>query len=892
MRRSALLILSLCVAVVGCDKAEDPETSTLVGAVSLFDPTAVNPSLCGAPAIPFPNNALFASGTSATGLTTDTTLNIPSSASTALAANLTDGWSTTASAFFDVIGLVDAASAAAGVVILETDSDPATAGAQPAIMQVGVDYTLQPSIAMGQASGTGGNCALDTFFPPVIPTNPGNARFLPIAQQRTRILIEPLRPLNPSTTYIVAVTRDLLSAQGAPVTPNEFFPIVNSANPICDRAGTNADLIDCSDPAAPADAAARFNAPVLNIMTAPTLDPTSGTPVNGPTAAAIRLTTLETLRANLQRPTMAAFESLGNPLLTTPITDDDLVIMWSFTTQSIGATMATLNAVQTAKAFTIANAGVDTGDLGLADTADIFVGTFDDVPYYLDDASGVNDAASQTGFWLNNGTVTGIGSGGFVPWTPLADYGTGAGVTPAPCTLGGATPFNWVAPVSTTNCHRIPTSRSLEDLPVIITVPKTAKPGSGWPVVIFQHGITGNRTQMLGIGPTLASAGFVTIAIDLPLHGVAPGGNFYAGAGAERTFDLDISAAAAGNACLSAPAGDGQTDPSGTCFINLASLITSRDNLRQAAADLIHLAKSMGATGLDFDGGGNDINTAQIHFAGISLGSIVGTTMLGVNTDVQAASLSVPGGGLGKLLDASATFGPVIASGLAGSAFSGAGTLGVASPFEGTDTFETFVRFAQHLVDPGDPINYAAAANANHPIHMSEVIGDTVVPNSALTTCPAAAALPPGVGATAADNTLAATRDAACDAGARLVGGNTATNAFCPDVVTISATKLCTNSAAQDETLHSGFLSGTEPLFGQMGLDVIGPIDPSTGDCVTDSDATELDVVVQYSVGNHGSLLNPAGGATNAAVTGEMQRQTASYLLSGGTDLDLPGTCP
>jgi hypothetical protein len=874
--RSVLVVLSLCLAVAGCDKAEDGVTSE-IGVISLFDPAAVNPSLCGAPAIPFPNNALFADGTQATGLTTDTTLNIPSAASTAVAANLTDGFSTTASIFTDVLGSVDLASTADGLIVLEAD-------ATPRILAPGIDYTVQSSTAMAQVSGTGG-CALDATV------NTGPAKFQPISQQRTRILIEPLKPLAASTTYIVAVTNDLRSSDGVRALANEFFPVVNSDVAICDRNNTNADpaILDCTNPAAPADAAARLNAPALTTMTAPYV--VNGVPVSGATAAAARLTTLETLRANLVRPTVTGmntlFAALGEPTLA----DEDLVVAWSFTTQSIGATMATLNAIQTAKSFTVSDSGLDTGNLGLTDSAHIWTGTLDAVPYYLDDASGPTDAASQTGFWLNNGAVTSTANGGFVPWTPLGNYDGDPNTpnTPAPCTTG-VPPFNWAAPVSTTNCHRIPTTRSTENLPVIITVPKTAKPVDGWPVVVFQHGITGNRTQMLALGPTLASAGFVTVAIDLPLHGVlgplSMSNPFYQ-SGNERHFELDV--ATGSGSCLSNPAGDGATDPSGTCFINLVSLITSRDNLRQAAADLIHLVKSLGDANLNFDGvAGNDIDTTQIHFAGISLGSIVGTTMLGVNTDVQAASIHVPGGGLGKLLDASATFGPVVAAGLA-SAGAATGSSGSGSPFEGTDTYETFVRFAQHLVDPGDPINYAVAANANHPIHMTEVIGDTVVPNSALSNCPDADELPLGIGGTpATNNTVEETREAACEAGMALVGAdpNVEAQADCDDETV--TTGVCTKTASQDETLLSGYLSGTEPLFAIMGLDVVGPITPPT-DCATASDGTELDVVVQFAVGSHGSLLSPAA---SAAATAEMQRQTTSYFLSGGTNLDLLCSCP
>src|SRR3546814_5166859 len=54
----------------------------------------------------------------------------------------------------------------------------------------------------------------------------------------------------------------------------------------------------------------------------------------------------------------------------------------------------------------------------------------------------------------------------------------------------------------------------------VLAINFLAMPADGWPVVIFQHGITGNRTQMIAIAPALAAAGFATVAIDLPLHGL------------------------------------------------------------------------------------------------------------------------------------------------------------------------------------------------------------------------------------------------------------------------------------------------------------------------------------------------------------------------------------
>ena len=89
----------------------------------------------------------------------------------------------------------------------------------------------------------------------------------------------------------------------------------------------------------------------------------------------------------------------------------------------------------------------------------------------------------------------------------------------------------------------MPVAQASLPIPLFVTVPNAgsgqAKPAAGWPVVIFQHGITRNRTDMLALAPTLAAAGFVTVAIDMPLHGL-PVGHPLRINGIERTFDFRI----------------------------------------------------------------------------------------------------------------------------------------------------------------------------------------------------------------------------------------------------------------------------------------------------------------------------------------------------------------
>ena len=857
MPNKSLLALSaalLSVALAGCDKAEDG-TDGSVGVYSLFDPVAANPSLCGGAAIPFPNNALFSG-------TTDATLNIPnpSAAPFVTAANLTDGFSTSASIFTDVLGAVDFGTANDSILIFEAD-------ASPRFLAAGTDFTVQPSIAMAQVSGTGpaaGACAA-TSFP---------ARFQPISQQRSRLLIEPLKPLNPSTTYIVAVTRALKSRDGVAATENEFFRIVNSDTKLCDLTGAESDvgLLDCTDPNAPAAAAAALGEPVLAALG---LAP--------PTTAVQKLTTLETLRRSLVRPTVTALKGAHQSIKGSALNDSDLVIAWSFTTQSTSSSLASLNttpvAVPRALGVAATNVNTNQANAALASYANIYAGTIS-LPYFLANAS--SPTAPLTTFWAPD---------------------TGAPVAVNPPALGGAVPCGALAPPSsTTICYPRPVLKTDETVPVMVTVPNASAPGNcggrgtvagsfssatcvapagGWPVVIFQHGITRNRSDMLALAPTLAAAGFVTVAIDLPLHGLVPAGSAATCGStstnafvtdAERTFGLDLVSNTTG-----APGADGIVDCSGTHFVNLSSLITSRDNLRQAASDLIHLAKSVNVLNFDGDTGTDEIAETQLRFAGQSLGAIVGTLFLGVNTDVAAASLHVPGGALGKLLDASASFGPRIAAGLAASFV-----------YEGTDTYETFVRFAQHVTDPGDPINYAAAANTNHAIHLVEVIADAVVPNSAGSTCPEADALPPlTVSASTID--AAGTAAASGAAGAALL-------ALCPPLTLPAAAPLAALTY-QDETVITGFLSGTDPLIRVMGLTNSKAMGSAPFAAQTAAGA-DTAVVFAPETAEHGTLLSPdssrvAGAdATFAAATCAMQKQTATFLASNGALLPIGGTCP
>ena len=185
----------------------------------------------------------------------------------------------------------------------------------------------------------------------------------------------------------------------------------------------------------------------------------------------------------------------------------------------------------------------------------------------------------------------------------------------------------------------------------------------------------------------------------MPLHGITDPTSPLYQAGAERTFDLDLV-----NNATGAAGPDGVIDPSGSYFINLTSLLTSRDNLREAAVDIVQLAKSL--PGLDLDGDTvADIDAARIHY----LGHLARQHRRhGRERDADPDGLRLPqraGRRRRDLLRDSQAFGPAINAGLAAKGLQ-----------PNTTLYEQFFRDAQTAVDAGDPLNYIAATVAARPV--------------------------------------------------------------------------------------------------------------------------------------------------------------------------------
>ena len=328
------------------------------------------------------------------------------------------------------------------------------------------------------------------------------------------------------------------------------------------------------------------------------------------------------------------------------------------------------------------------------------------------------------------GTVT-IPYYSYIP-TPLAP----GGISSDPLVLrtawraAAAPPAPLADPAGEFNLTRfnpVPLLRASKPVPLLFIAPNNIpKPPGGWPTVIFQHGITRNRTDAFAVAQAFTGAGWAIASIDLPLHGVTdPMLPFYQ-ADNEQTFNLDLVVNA-----TNAAGPDGLIDPTGTHFINLPFPLASRDNLRQGVVNLLALTRALPT--LDVDGvAGGDIDPTRIAFVGHSLGAIVGTAFnasLPNPALIRSAAFVAPGGGVAELLRDSPSYGPIINAGLQAQGL-----------LPGTSLYAQYFRDTQAIVDAGDPLNYAAAAIAQRPIYIAQMVGgggmpaaapDLVIPNSA-----------------------------------------------------------------------------------------------------------------------------------------------------------------
>ncbi|MGY3925214.1 lipase [Aeromonas jandaei] len=344
-------------------------------------------------------------------------------------------------------------------------------------------------------------------------------------------------------------------------------------------------------------------------------------------------------------------------------------------------------------------------------------------------------------------------------------------------------------------------------------------------VIIYQHGVTSIKENAYALALSQIGAGMgagkkvAVVVIDHPLHG-------------ERGFALSGSMATV------------TTSANPTPYLNLGYLTVARDNLKQSVADLLGLRLAVGLAN-----SGNVIGSAgniKVHFLGHSLGAITGANLLAVANQTTGSvladalfkfdtgGLAMPGGGIAPLLLDSPSFGPTIKMSVltAGSPELKAGfaayepncktvkatcfvneflpSLNATTQAAAATTLQSYSFAAQTVLDSADPINLGRGIKSNFPLFATEIVG-----NGALNL---------------------------------------------PDQVI-------------PNRIASAPLGGTEPLFKVLGLQALqgGPgVIPASHHAA------------RFVAGGHSSLLAPDGNDSNALVTSEMQTEFASFFMSGG----------
>jgi hypothetical protein len=281
------------------------------------------------------------------------------------------------------------------------------------------------------------------------------------------------------------------------------------------------------------------------------------------------------------------------------------------------------------------------------------------------------------------------------------------------------------------------------DVPKIaltVTIPSGTPPPGGWPIIIQQHGLGGQRDTVVAFAEADAAKGFASIGIDAAGHGY-------------RLFNCGPSPACSQDTAnnfggTAVPDGfvDGGIGSFSVSFlaVNLGffqafhNFLGIRDNFRQTYADLLSLVRLIQGHALD-GALGTTINDGEIFYMGHSLGGLMGSGFMPIETNVKAALLNATGGELTNQLFNNSSIG-------AGALSLVEGILGLdpASPF---DSFAISSNLIQSIVDPADGVNSASlllAPDAGSPRNVIQIedYGDQVVPNQANEAIALASGLP------------------------------------------------------------------------------------------------------------------------------------------------------
>lgn len=226
-----------------------------------------------------------------------------------------------------------------------------------------------------------------------------------------------------------------------------------------------------------------------------------------------------------------------------------------------------------------------------------------------------------------------------------------------------------------------------QDLDFLLALPAAGSPP--YPIVLLRHGFGGTNEIVLDLAQIFAAKGLATIGIDAVAHG-------------RRGDPLDLLR---------------------------ARPFVARDIFRQTIADQMAVLRAV-EVGIDIDEDGEpDLDPDRMSYLGISLGGILGATLVAVEDILPTAVLNVAGGRV-SFLGQSEGLRDLVQ-----------GSLAAEVMLERDDLiFEAYIRrileTGQHAVDPVDGLNYARRwfveplpGRGPSRVLVQEGIGDRLVDN-------------------------------------------------------------------------------------------------------------------------------------------------------------------
>lgn len=322
----------------------------------------------------------------------------------------------------------------------------------------------------------------------------------------------------------------------------------------------------------------------------------------------------------------------------------------------------------------------------------------------------------------------------YVTDVPNTRY-TGTGATP---TTGA-----WTDPVRPTVVHDTSNPNPLANdvqakLGVLVLIPQQAAPAAGFPTVIFQHGITRSRNDVLAVAGALTSQGYAVVSMDAVGHGSRA---VRISDAADTDPVLDCTNVTVG---IPGPRPDLGPDPTSrsACYAPVLSsdLAATRDSFRQTVLDLQQLVTSLKACGTT-NCGKLKVDPTRIVYVGHSMiGGNLGAIALSV-ADFKAGVLDAAGAGWFDIIENTgqtvAFQCPLVdalidAGVLMGAKFDKTTMTGLCTTpaWKATAGYRQFSVIGRWILDPADPANFAAKLAAKSFL-LQRIEDDKVLPNLA-----------------------------------------------------------------------------------------------------------------------------------------------------------------